>query len=275
MNYIVYGPEGCGKTIFRERIMELLRCDTVSDNGWSLDRIRKDIIENETDFCVYLTCEDPQTNIVLPNLLVVPYESLMDEKTTNFEQVYDQMVMNLIKPGEDILESLNPDTINILHMAVGIMGETTELVEAIDLSDNENILEELGDIEFYFKGLSQALGMHIVDEHAHLRYSDWGYRPISEHLCIQAGNILDKAKRVSIYNKPCGEGAKDIVDMGKHMREYRSLLAGLYAHDDIEATPYAARMHNRDKLLTSKNARFKSGKYSDMEAHARNDKGGH
>ena len=78
--------------------------------------------------------------------------------------VYATMVATLVKPGSDIIESLTPAKANTLHMAVGVAGEAGELLDAIKKHvvynkpiDRENIVEELGDLEFYMEGLRQEL----------------------------------------------------------------------------------------------------------------------
>lgn len=80
------------------------------------------------------------------------------------DQTYPCMVANLIKPGSDILESLVDHDVNLLHMAIGISGEAGELLDAIKKAtiygqqiNLENVIEELGDLEFYMEGLRQAL----------------------------------------------------------------------------------------------------------------------
>lgn len=77
---------------------------------------------------------------------------------------YAHMVDCLVKPGNEILESLTPNKVNVLHMAVGVVGEAGELSEAIKKYvvynkplDRENLIEELGDLEFYLEGLRQGL----------------------------------------------------------------------------------------------------------------------
>jgi NTP pyrophosphatase (non-canonical NTP hydrolase) len=74
------------------------------------------------------------------------------------------MVAALVKPGSDILASLTPNKCNILHMAVGISGESGELLDAVKKAvvynkplDRTNVIEELGDLEFYMEGLRQEL----------------------------------------------------------------------------------------------------------------------
>lgn len=76
------------------------------------------------------------------------------------------MVELLVKPGELIKEQLTPDDAHILHMAVGISGEAGELLDAVKKKtiyqkplDRNNVVEELGDLEFYMEGLRQSLGI--------------------------------------------------------------------------------------------------------------------
>ncbi|MBE1301580.1 MAG: nucleotide pyrophosphohydrolase [Alteromonadaceae bacterium] len=76
------------------------------------------------------------------------------------------MVNALAKPGEQIAEEINADDAHLMHMAIGISGEAGELLDAIkkrviyrkDL-DMVNVIEELGDLEFYMEGLRQGLGI--------------------------------------------------------------------------------------------------------------------
>ena len=79
---------------------------------------------------------------------------------------YSEFVMALAKPGEDILKEMSPQQMHLLHCAVGISGETGELLDAIKKAavyqkpiDLENVVEELGDLEFYMEGLRSKLGI--------------------------------------------------------------------------------------------------------------------
>ncbi|WAX22366.1 MazG-like nucleotide pyrophosphohydrolase [Pseudomonas phage MiCath] len=79
---------------------------------------------------------------------------------------FDAMVAALVKPGQDILDSLTPQKCNALHMAVGQSGEAGELLDAIKNwviygkeLNRENVVEEMGDIEFYLNGLRAELGI--------------------------------------------------------------------------------------------------------------------
>lgn len=79
---------------------------------------------------------------------------------------FQDMVAALAKPGADIIATLTPEKAHSLHMAVGISGEAGELLDAVKKSviynkelDRENVIEELGDLEFYLEGLRAGLGI--------------------------------------------------------------------------------------------------------------------
>lgn len=74
------------------------------------------------------------------------------------------MVSDLFKPGEAILDSLTPAGCAQLHAVIGISGEAGELLDAIKKAviyrkpiNRENVVEELGDLEFYMEALRQSL----------------------------------------------------------------------------------------------------------------------
>lgn len=79
---------------------------------------------------------------------------------------HSEMVSVLVKPGEDIIASLTPEKAHLWHMATGVAGEAGELLDAIKKHviynkpiDIENVIEELGDLEFYMEGIRQGLGI--------------------------------------------------------------------------------------------------------------------
>ena len=83
---------------------------------------------------------------------------------------YTDFVGSLVKPGDAILATLTPEKAHLLHMAVGIAGEAGELLDAIKKFviynkqiDLVNVIEELGDLEFYMEGLRQ--GVRVDREH--------------------------------------------------------------------------------------------------------------
>ncbi len=77
-----------------------------------------------------------------------------------------QLVSALKKPGQDIINDLTPEKADLLHMAIGVSGEGGELLDAVKkhaiyakVIDLENVIEELGDLEFYMEGVRQILGI--------------------------------------------------------------------------------------------------------------------
>ena len=87
---------------------------------------------------------------------------------------HSELVKNLAKPGESIVNTLSAESAHLLHMAVGVSGEAGELLDAIKKAaiyckelDRENVIEELGDLEFYMEGLRQGLGITREETLAH------------------------------------------------------------------------------------------------------------
>lgn len=79
---------------------------------------------------------------------------------------YTDMVKTLAKSGDIIARELTGSDAHILHMAVGVSGEAGELLDAVKKRvvyrkelNVENVIEELGDLEFYMEGLRQGLGL--------------------------------------------------------------------------------------------------------------------
>jgi NTP pyrophosphatase (non-canonical NTP hydrolase) len=82
------------------------------------------------------------------------------------EQDYAVMVRALAKPGAAIVAAMTPEGAHALHMAVGVSGEAGELIDAVKKAviyekplDLDNVIEELGDLEFYMQGLRDGLGI--------------------------------------------------------------------------------------------------------------------
>jgi NTP pyrophosphatase (non-canonical NTP hydrolase) len=79
---------------------------------------------------------------------------------------YPDFVAVRSKGGEAIAESLDPGKCDLMHMAIGIAGESGEFLDCVKKHiiygqplNRENALEELGDIEFYLQGARNALGL--------------------------------------------------------------------------------------------------------------------
>ena len=74
------------------------------------------------------------------------------------------MVRELKKPGDVICEQLDPSRADLWHAVTGIVTEAGELMDAVKklvvynkTLDIMNIVEELGDLEFYMEQVRQNL----------------------------------------------------------------------------------------------------------------------
>jgi NTP pyrophosphatase (non-canonical NTP hydrolase) len=87
---------------------------------------------------------------------------------TPTEQQHAALVARTCKPGHKIV--MSGDDAHLVHMALGIAGEAGELVDAIKKRaihghalNLTNVIEELGDIEWYMEGLRAKL--HITRDY--------------------------------------------------------------------------------------------------------------
>jgi NTP pyrophosphatase (non-canonical NTP hydrolase) len=81
-----------------------------------------------------------------------------------------QLVRDLKKPAMDIHRTITPLDLDLIHMIMGISGEAGELLDAVKKAtiykksiDISNVVEELGDLEFYLEGLRQILNITRED----------------------------------------------------------------------------------------------------------------
>ena len=86
------------------------------------------------------------------------------------EPTYNEFVSRLSKPGQAILASLTPEKCHLTHMAIGVSGESGELLDAVKryviyqkLLDKENVIEEIGDTLFYLQGICNSIGVTLED----------------------------------------------------------------------------------------------------------------
>ncbi len=173
---------------------------------------------------------------------------------------HQKLVEALTKPGADILATMTPRKMNLLHMAIGISGEAGELLEGQVESqgdDVENFIEEMGDLEFYFEGLRAALNLSIdVRAPVETMYD------ASAILVVQtnASKVLDLVKKHVIYDKDLA-----VSDICAEMQ----LLTGYMTQC------YLAWGVTREDAINANIAKLKiryGEKYSDKAAHDRVDK---
>lgn len=79
---------------------------------------------------------------------------------------YDEFVSSKLKPSRKVLDDLTESKVNLAHCAAGLTGEAGEVGDMIkkhvftgkELS-MQDIIKELGDVEFYLQGLRSELGL--------------------------------------------------------------------------------------------------------------------
>lgn len=175
---------------------------------------------------------------------------------------FEDMVKALAKPGADVIKGLTPESAHILHMAVGVNTEIGELIENyLDAGTLENCVEELGDIEFYYEGIVPHIefseGFDAIER-------DHEYVPVDNGLLRLArygGELLDAAKKYSIYEKPL-----DLSKTVEALINLRVTLCNLYYAYGI--TREEAVKANIAKL----GKRYADGNYSNKQAQDRADK---
>jgi len=187
---------------------------------------------------------------------------------------HNEMVAQLAKSGEAIINELSPATVHLWHMATGISGEVGEVGEAIvdedkiDDVDEENMIEELGDIEFYLEGYRQGVNLSREDtiNYTHMTFSQYGKSMdgvIFDYvrLTVAASQLLDATKKAAAYNKEINQA--NVVNA---LRDIELYLESIRQHFGIihEET----LRHNVAKL----GKRYKGHNYSNEQAHARADK---
>lgn len=84
----------------------------------------------------------------------------------NIEIQHAKMVKSLCKSGADIIKDLDPNSAHLWHMTSCLCGEAGELFDAAkkcfiydEPLNLENVIEELGDIEFYLEGVRNSLNI--------------------------------------------------------------------------------------------------------------------
>ena len=185
------------------------------------------------------------------------------------ENEHRGMVAKLCKPGQDIIETLTPTKMHCLHMAVGIAGEAGEILDCIAIPvDVENLVEELGDIEFYMEGLRNGYDICRDDIVATLHVNDMNITKVfpyaknrAKDIGIAACDLLDQVKKDVIYNKE-----PDIGNIIQHLCELEYHMYGLRKYYSILRDQTLS--HNLEKL----GVRYKNHEYSDKQAHDRADK---
>lgn len=183
---------------------------------------------------------------------------------------HPEMVARLVKSGTTIKTELSEWDCSVIHAVFGICGELGELSGGIEfcqynneLLDKENILEELGDLEFYLEDLRNKLQLtreQICSCETVCRVPN-GLLRMSFHMWLYSNNIMDEVKKAVIYRKGINS-EKILINLSK--LEY--ILGAFYIAAGF--TREQALEHNMNKLAI----RYNGFNYSDQQAQQRADK---
>jgi NTP pyrophosphatase (non-canonical NTP hydrolase) len=120
-------------------------------------RLNKDHPDGEGSHFIYLSEIEKIIQKHMQNTTPKP-----DDK----QITHAQMVQKLIKSGGAVLSALTETGAKLMHATFGISGEAGELLDAVKKHiiygkplDRENVVEELGDLEFYLEDLRATLGI--------------------------------------------------------------------------------------------------------------------
>lgn len=188
---------------------------------------------------------------------------------------HPQLVAALVKPPQNIIESLSIYTADLWHGATGVAGETGELLEGLILvvtmnasveEGRVNVVEELGDLYFYIEQLVQRTGIEL----------DWDAIATfarNQHLgpdmmlmygaqcAVFGAQVLDICKKASIYNKELE--VPKLTTALTECAKYAMTIGYMFGVERVEAL-----RENIAKL----SKRYEDLKYTDKAAQLRADK---
>lgn len=177
---------------------------------------------------------------------------------------HGEMVKTLAKSGADIISGLKPETMHLLHMAIGISGEVAELIEADNeyvVSSNHKgwVIEEIGDFEFYCQGIRNVTGSK---RSVLSRFPSSGWT-MHDDLTFLAGDILDYVKKAAIY-----EAEISMEELASKLHELESAMNCFLYNRGIDLD--TCLLENKKKLFQ----RYSGFQYNNEGAQQRPDKDG-
>lgn len=206
---------------------------------------------------------------------------MTDKKTTVNDLVrtddkklsdYTDLVKTLAKHGDDIVSSLSGDDAYLWHSATGICTEAGELLDAYITPDYtreidwENVIEELGDIEFYLEMALIVLDIserEITDTKEEFYFSQHNMFEQASLTMLAGTEFLDLVKRRCIYNKEVERAA-----FAKALTKIYLCLVIVYQMTGLKRIQVLEA--NKEKLAV----RYNGLKYTDNAANGRADKNG-
>ena len=156
----------------------------------------------------------------------------------------------------------------LVHAAVGVCGEAVELMFS---TDGTNMLEELGDLEFYVEAAVQQLEQ-LAGEGSTVRerFEGQAFELLAgcdsvgvSDIAYYGNEVLDGAKKLWVYRKPFEEMEIKLVTA---LANVKACMLAMY--EELGTSEASIRAMNQAKL----GARYPEGVYSDKDAQERKDK---
>lgn len=152
--------------------------------------------------------------------------------TTEAEHI--KMVRSLVKPSVDIAQDFTemPYKAHLMHMVIGVAGEAGELLDALKKHciygksiDLANVIEELGDLEFYLAGIREQFNLQREDilraniKKLTKRYGDgWNY---SNEAAIARPDKVEEVEKCG-HGTPMAESCDKCAEMHSHDPKYNT-----------------------------------------------------
>ena len=169
------------------------------------------------------------------------------------------MVAKLAKDGSQILTEMTSEKAHLWHMATGLSGEAAEL---LDHNGADNLLEELGDIEFYLEGIRESLeaerSRELLESVVPVQFDLYLRGTV-----VSSGTILDLVKKHVAYNQP--------LNVPLMLNEIYILEACLCRLRQCRGLTLEQVLEGNMRKLAK---RYKNFDYTDAAAKARADKEG-
>ena len=142
--------------------------------------------------------------------------------------IHSELVKQLVKPGDEVRRGLSCVDVHLMHMSMGISGEAGEIIHHFyteQIWQNDALVNECGDVEFYIEGYKQGLAALgpppcILDTHRAIwkNSSSWIVEFVSE-----TSAIIEFTKKYVIYHKRL-----NIQLLAQKLENIHSLLNELY-----------------------------------------------
>jgi len=196
-------------------------------------------------------------------------ESLMSNAQPTLNGLsHPEMVNKLAKNAAQIADEVNnrenrDQLFDLLHASIGFAGEVCELQEGsvtLLTKVDDNLVEELGDIEFYLELLRQCL--HIKELSASQQVSSYlSFNGLLEELSEISGDMLDATKKCFVYNQEI-----DTIRFVKALTKAHLCLNRIYTNEGL------TREDVLEANLKKLDKRYPGFNFTNEAAKARKDK---